>query len=330
MSDSKNIWVYAECVGGAPAAVVLELLAKAQELKAKTGDAVVAVLLGGQTGKVANDLLAYGADQVIRVEAANLAPYKPVPYAEALCELVREYKPSIFLFGATSQGRDLAPRLQGKLLTGLTSDCLGLDIDDKGILVQTKPSYGDNIMCTILCPDARPQMATVRPKVFSPLAPKADAKGEIIDKKLAVKADDRYEVVGSAPLAASTIDISASDFIISLGRGAKTEAAIATARQIADFLHGAVAVTRPLTDDGTFSHDSLIGQSGFTVKPKCIVNFGISGAVQYTVGMQESGLIVAVNKSKDAPIFGLSHIGVVADAEEVLKALLEELRTMPQ
>ena len=330
MSDSKNIWVYAECAGDGPASVVLELLAKAQELKAKTGDAVVAVLLGSQTGKAADDLLAFGADQVIRVESKDLAPYKPLPYAEVLCELVRKYKPSIFLFGATSQGRDLAPRLQGKLLTGLTSDCLGLDIDDKGILVQTKPSYGDNIMCTILCPDARPQMATVRPKVFSPLARKPDAKGEIVDEKLAVKADDTYEVVASAPLAASTIDITASDFIISLGRGAKTEAAITAARQIADLLHGAVAVTRPLTDDGTFSHDSLIGQSGFTVKPKCIVNFGISGAVQYTVGMQESGLIVAVNKNKDAPIFGLSHIGVVGDAEEVLKAIVEELRRVPQ
>ncbi len=325
MSEYKNIWVYAEQADKAPASVVYELLAKGRELADKTGDKLVAVLLGHETGDGAQELLAYGADQVIRLESENLAVYKPVPFAKAMEELVLKHKPSMLLFGATAEGRDLAPRLQAKLLTGLTADCLDLSVDEAGILVQIKPSYGDNIMCTITCPDTKPQMATVRPKVFTPLE-KGQSTGEVIDEKIEVKADDRYEVLGRQPLPAAGPDITAAEVLVALGRGAATEGAIAAAKELADALRGTVAVTRPLTDDGLFSHDLLIGQSGVTVKPKCILNFGISGAIQYVVGMQNSGLVISVNKMEDAPIFGVSHYGVVSDAEETIKALVQEIK----
>jgi len=325
MSDYQNIWVYAETADNGPAPVVYELLAKGRELADKTGEKLAAVLLGHKTGDSAQELLAYGADQVIRLESENLADYKPVPYAAAMKELVDKHKPSMLLFGATAEGRDLAPRLQAKLLTGLTADCLDLSVDEAGLLVQIKPSYGDNIMCTITCPSARPQMATVRPKVFSPLE-KAEAKGEVIDEKIEVKADERYEVLGRQPLPSAGPDIGAADILVALGRGAAGEGAVKAAQELAELLRGAVAVTRPLTDDGQFSHDLLIGQSGLTVKPKCILNFGISGAIQYVVGMQNSGLIISVNKMEDAPIFGVSHYGVVSDAEETIKAIVEAIK----
>ena len=330
VAEFKNIWVYAELAGEAPAPVVYELLAKARELARPGGQRVVAVLLGHETGQSAEELLAFGADEVLRVASTHLADYKPRPYAWVLERLVRQHAPSIFLFGATAQGRDLAPRLQGKLLTGLTADCLDLRLDEQGRLVQIKPSFGDNVMCSIICPEARPQMATVRPKVFSPLARRADAAGEIIDQNLEVPADDDYRVLDHSPLPSAGQDITTAEIIVALGRGAATEKAAETARQLAQALRGALAVTRPLTEDGRFSRDLLIGQSGQTVKPKCILNFGISGAIQYTVAMREAGLIISVNRDEEAPIFSLSHYGSTADAEELLAALLQEVEKYRQ
>lgn len=328
MADCKDIWVFAERSGGNVAPVTLELLAKARDLKQKTGDKAVAVLLGCDTGDCARILLTHGADKVLRVEAAALKDYKPIPFAAALAGLVEKHRPSILLFGATAQGRDLAPRLQSRLLTGLTADCLDLDIDAQGLLVQTKPSYGDNIMCTITCPTARPQMATVRPRVFSPLAAQSETKGEIVDERADVADDPGYEVLDTASIAVQGEDICGAEVIVALGRGADSEGAIAAARDLAAALNGVIAVTRPLTDDGVFQHDCQIGQSGQTVKPKCILNFGISGAIQYTVGMQNADLIVSVDTNRDAPIFGFSHLGYVGDAEETIKAITAEVRSM--
>ncbi len=324
-TPDKNIWVYAELGDGGPAAVVYELLAKARELAAKTGDSVVAALLGNRTGASAEELLAHGARQVLRVESENLADYHPAGYALVLEHLVRKHRPAVFLFGATAQGRDLAPRLQAKLLTGLTADCLDLDLDDNGLLVQIKPSYGDHIMCAITCPEARPQMATVRPRVFSPLARAVEVRGQIIDEPIEVPVDDSYQVLGRAPLAAAEADLSAAEVIVAIGRGAATSGAVAGARRLARALRGALAVTRPLTDDGRFSPGLLIGQSGQTVKPKCLLNFGISGAIQYVAAIREPGLVISVNRDGEAPIFHYSHYGVVADAEETIQALLTEI-----
>lgn len=326
MDAYKDIWVYAELADGRPASVVLELLGKTDELKKKSGQTVAAVLAGCETGEVAAELLAHGADTVIRLDAPVFRQYKPRVYAEALRELVQKRKPSILLFGATAQGRDLAPRLQAKLLTGLTADCLDLDVDDSGRLIQTKPSYGGNVLCTIHCPQARPQMATVRPKVFTPLEKREHAQGVILDETVTVSDDAGYEVLGMSPVAACGDDIAAADIVIALGRGAGSDAAVSAARQLAEELHAAIAVTRPLTEDGRFGADCQIGQSGRTVKPGCILNFGISGAIQYTVGMRNAGVIVSVDINGEAPIFSTSQAGWVGDARELMLALIQKLR----
>ncbi len=321
----SNIWVYCELYNNAPAAVTLELLAKARELADKNKTQVVALLLGHNTQNNAQHLLVYGADKVIRVESENLAEYKPVPFAATLEKLARKYQPSVLLFGATALGRDLAPRVQAKLDTGLTADCLDLAIDDSGLLVQTKPSYGDDIMCTITCDRARPQMATVRPKVFTPLQPLASVKGEIIDEAIDVEADASYEILGREPIKRDNAGITEAEIIVAIGRGALNGNAVAAAQKLAARLGGVLAITRPLSDDGAFSHDLVIGQSGQTVKPKCIINVGVSGAIQYVVGMQNAGLIISINNNEDAAIFSSSHYGVAASAEEMLNAILHEL-----
>lgn len=325
MPADNTIWVYAELSCKAPALVALELLAKARELQKKAGGKVVAVLLGHATGAAAETLLAFGADTVIRAESENLRDYKPVPYAETMAALIRKHAPSIVLFGATAQGRDLAPRLQAKLRTGLTADCLDLDIDADGLLAQIKPSYGDNVMCTITCPEARPQMATVRPRIFTPREKAVEVRGTVLDEAVDVAPDPDYEIVATAPSAACGLDIGEADVIVALGRGAGSDEAVAAAQELAGALNGVLAVTRPLTEDGRFPHDCQIGQSGRTVKPKCILNFGISGALQYTAGMRDAGLIISVDKSKDAPIFASSHAGYVGDALEMIRAVAREV-----
>ncbi|MDR3355339.1 MAG: electron transfer flavoprotein subunit alpha/FixB family protein [Synergistaceae bacterium] len=326
MNDNRNIWVFAEQSDGRLAGVVAELLAKARELGRKTGGSVTAILLGDDLGEISSELLACGAEGVIEVESPRLRDYKPVPYASALQALVEKHRPAVLLFGATTLGRDLAPRLQAKLLTGLTADCLDLDADENGLLVQTKPSYGDNIMCQIICPDTRPQMATVRPKVFSPAGRIENPTGQVIKEDIDVPDDENYQVVGRSTANVCETSVADADKIVCIGRGACGEGTVETARDLAGELCAALGVTRPLTDSGQFTHDDQIGQSGTTVKPKLIINFGVSGAVQYTVGMQNSELIVSVNKNEDAPIFGLSHYGYVGDAAEFMTAFLEALK----
>jgi electron transfer flavoprotein alpha subunit len=326
MSENENIWVFAEQTEGRLAGVTYELLAKARELGKKTGGSVMAVLLGDDLAKNSSELFAYGAEGVIEAESPKLAQYKPVTYAQTLHALVVKHRPSILLFGATTLGRDLAPRLQAKLLTGLTADCLDLDVDENGILVQTKPSYGDNIMCQIVCPDTKPQMATVRPKVFSPADRIENAAGPVTKEEIDVPDDESYQVIGRSAANVCETSVADADKLVCIGRGACAEETVETARRLAGELCAALGVTRPLTDSGQFTHDDQVGQSGTTVKPKLIINFGISGAVQYAVGMQNSELIISVNKNEDAPIFGISHYGYVGDAAEFMTELLEALK----
>ncbi|MDR1481131.1 MAG: electron transfer flavoprotein subunit alpha/FixB family protein [Synergistaceae bacterium] len=326
MSENENIWVFAEQTDGRLAGVVPELLAKARELGKKTGGSVMAVLLGDDIEKIPSELFSYGAEGVIEVESPNLKDYRPVPYALTLRTLVEKRHPSILLFGATTVGRDLAPRLQAKLLTGLTADCLDLGVDENGILIQTKPSYGDNIMCQIICPNTKPQMATVRPKVFSPMERIEDAAGPVVREEINLPDDESYQVIGRSTADIRETSIADAKRLVCIGRGACAEETVETARQLAGELCAALGVTRPLTDSGQFTHDDQVGQSGTTVKPKLIINFGISGAVQYTVGMQNSELIISVNKNEDAPIFGISHYGYVGDAAEFMTELTGALK----
>ena len=324
--DYKGIWVFAEQQNGRLNNAVLEILAKAQDLKAYNGEEITAVLLGKDVSSLTDRLFAYGADRVILAEDEALAAYSARPYEAALTQLAEKYKPSIILYGATSLGRDLAPRLMVTLNTGLTADAIDLGYDQDGVFYQTTPAYGGSILAHIVILEARPQMATVRPMMFEPIKPRENASGEVIVEKVAVTADPDYEVLSEAPRQDTGDSIEASSVIVAGGRGIKEEADLASLQELASLLGGQVAAARPLVDNGWLPHDRQIGQSGTTVKPKYIFNIAISGSVQYQVGMQNSGCVISVNHTKGAPIFDISHYGAVADYKTVIPALVEEIK----
>jgi electron transfer flavoprotein alpha subunit len=323
--DYKGIWVFAEQQNGKLNNTVLEILAKAQELKAHTGEDITAVLLGKDVSGLAQTLFEYGADQVILAEDSALEQYSARPYQAALTQLAEKYKPSIILYGATSLGRDLAPRMMISLKTGLTADAIDLGFDKDDVFYQTTPAYGGSILAHIVILEKRPQMATVRPMMFDPIEPKTGAQGKLISEKVDVKPDPDFEVLETAPKEDTGEAIEGASVIVSGGRGIKSEEDLAQLKKLADLLGGKLASSRPLVDVGWLPHEKQIGQSGTTVKPKYIINVGISGSVQYQVGMQNSGCIISINHTKGAPIFDISHYGAVADYKTVIPALIEEI-----
>jgi electron transfer flavoprotein alpha subunit len=322
--NATGIWVFAETRDDKLESTVPELLAVSHDLSKVTGEKVTAVLLERQDLDLAPALIEYGADVVLEVRSDILGDFDPVLYKDALAQLVEKYNPNIFLFGATHKGRALAPRLQARLQTGLTADCLELVIDDTGLLVQTKPSYGDNLMCTITCPEARPQMATVRPNVFHPLPRNPENAGTVVSEELSLEPNENYRVVKKTRVPAQVSSIGNADKIVSIGRGIGARTNLTQVQLLAERLHAGIGVTRPLADNGWFSHDEQIGQSGITVQPRLLLNLGISGAVQYKAGMKNSGVVVSVNRDIDAPIFSVSNYGYVGDVNEFVQALLAE------
>lgn len=326
-SDYKGIWVFAEQQHGKLNNTVLELLAKAQELKEHTGEEISAVLLGKDVAALADALFAYGADNVILAEDEALSEYSARPYEAALTQLAEKYKPSIILYGATSLGRDLAPRLMVSLKTGLTADAIDLGFDKDEVFYQTTPAYGGSILAHIVILEARPQMATVRPMMFEPIQPREGFKGNLITETVKVVADTDYEVLETAPKQDTGDSIEGAQVIVAGGRGIKEEADMESLNELAALLDGKVAASRPLVDNGWLPHEKQIGQSGAAVKPKYIFNIAISGSVQYQVGMQNSGCIISINHTKGAPIFDISHYGAVADYKSVVPALIEEIKS---
>ena len=298
--DYKGIWVFAEQQNGVLNPAVLEILAKALELKAHTGEELTAVLLGDGVSALAETLFAYGADSVILAEDKALASYSARPYEAALTQLAEKYKPSIILYAATSLGRDLAPRMMVSLKTGLTADAIDLGFDRDEVFYQTTPAYGGSILAHIVILEARPQMATVRPMMFEPIEPRTGAVGKLIAETVDVSADPDYEVLETAPKQDTGDAIEGAQVIIAGGRGIKDQADL-----------------EPLKE---------LGQSGTTVKPKFIFNVAISGSVQYQVGMQNAGCVISVNHTKGAPIFDISHYGVVGDYKTVIPALVAEIK----
>ena len=325
-SDYKGIWVFAEQQHGKLNGTVLELLAKAQELKEHTGEEISAVLLGKDVAGLADTLFAYGADNVILVEDDALENYSARPYEAALTQVAEKYKPSILLYGATSLGRDLAPRMMVSLNTGLTADAIDLGFDRDDVFYQTTPAYGGSILAHIVILEARPQMATVRPMMFEPIQPRTGFVGNLITETVTVDADPDYEVLETAPKQDTGDSIEGAQVIVAGGRGIKEEADLNSLRELASLLGGKLAASRPLVDNGWLPQDKQIGQSGTTVKPKYIFNIAISGSVQYQVGMQNAGCIISVNHTKGAPISDISHYGAVADYRSVVPALVEEIR----
>lgn len=323
----KDIWVFAEQEDGVLSGTTFELLAKAHDLKAKLGgtDAVVAVLLGSGVAGLAPTLFAYGAEKVIVAENDALAQYSTRPYEKALVQLCEKRKPSIFLFAASVQGRDVAPRVMCSLRTGLTADAIDLNVDEEGTFVQTTPNFGGNILSHIAIPEKRPQMVTVHPRVFEPFEPKEGATGELITETVDVEPDSDYVVVESTKKVYDGKPIDECDVLVAGGRGIKSEEDLAELRKLAGLIGGELACSRPLCDCGWMPHEEQIGQSGTTVKPKFILNVAISGSVQYLAGMQNAGCIMSINHTASAPIYDVSHYGAVIDYRKLIPAVIDEI-----
>ena len=324
-NDYKGIWVFAEQQHGHIEPSVFELLAKARELAAHSGEEVTAVLLGCGIASLTEELFARGADAVIAAEHENLEKYSARPYQQALTQLADKYRPSIILYGATTLGRDLAPRMMVSLNTGLTADAIDLGFDEDGVFYQTTPAYGGKVFANIVIPERRPQMVTVRPRVFEALAPDASRRGCAVFEQVDVDADACYEVLETAEKPAGGVQLEKAEVIVAGGRGVKSEADLDMLRALASALGGQVAGSRPLVESGLLTHEYQLGQSGSTVKPELIINVAVSGSVQYRVGMQDAKRIASINLDKAAPIYGISQYGIAANFRDVVPAITEEI-----
>jgi len=331
LESYDGVWVWGEVtVDGELAPVVFELLNIGRSLADKRGTYLGVALVGSGVSELAERAIERGADRVFVVDAVEYRDFIEERFTDAIEHLVKRYRPEILIGGATMSGRSLMPRIAVRLKTGLTADCTGLDIDpDSGNLVQTRPAFGGNIMATILCPNHRPQMASVRHKVFSEAPVEASRKGEIVVvdaseialEKLAKRLLQRVDEQDSGEL--SIVD---ADIIVSGGRGVGGPEGFEPLRELAHLLGGALGASRPTIDSGWLPYHHQVGQTGRTVAPKLYIACGISGAVQHKVGMQTSDFIVAINKDEDAPIFEIADIGIVGDLFEVVPALIKKLK----
>lgn len=334
MSQHGEVWVFAEVDSGRVADVSLELLGKGRELAGILGVKLGAVLVGENLGEMAGRLFAYGADKVYVGEDARLARYTTVPYARVLTDLVRERKPEIVLYGATPQGRDLAPRVASALKTGLTADCTDLQIGSyesagrlyQQKLMQIRPAWGGNIIATIVSPDVLPEMATVREGVMHIPEPQDGRKGELIPFPVALDSECDFVKLLERHTQPRRVDLKAAQIIISGGYGMGSKEGFVMIHELAGVLGAAVGASRAAVDAGFIHADHQVGQTGTTVRPKLYVACGISGAVQHRAGMEDSAKILAINSDPEAPIFGVAHYGIVGDVREVVPKLIKALK----
>lgn len=325
--EFKDVWVFVEHERGKVANVSFELLAQGRELADGLGCGLCGMLIGNEVEPFAKEAFAYGAEKVYLTEGPLLEAYRTEPYAAAAVSLIRKYKPEVVLFGATTQGRDFAGCVATTLETGLTADCTGLDIDpEKKILRQTRPAFGGNIMATILCEHHRPQMSTVRPKVF-PMPKKDESRvGEIIREPLKMAEDQVHTRVVEFLKGAEAVNLMDAEIIVSGGRGMGGPERFKVIREFAEVLGAAVGASRAAVDSGWIPYEHQVGQTGKTVRPKIYFACGISGAIQHQAGMKTSDIIVAINKDPEAPIFKLATYGIVGDLFQVVPKLTEELK----
>ena len=321
----KGILVFAEQREGKVHPVSLELVGKARELAKVTGHPVYALLIGYGMEAAAKELLCYGVDKVFVYDDKRLKDFVISPYANAFCDMIDKVKPSSILVGATVLGRSLAPKVAARCHAGLTADCTILEMKENTDLVQIRPAFGGNIMAQIVSPDTRPQFCTVRYKIFS--APmKAEPTGEIVKMTMDEQGFLSKTTVLKVEPKRQETDISDAEIIVAVGRGVKSKEDLALAQTLADVLGAKMACTRPLVEAGWFDAKEQIGLSGRTVKPKLIFAIGISGAVQFTAGMQSSDMIIAINQDKNAPIFDVAHFGFVGDLYDILPKLIQKVQ----
>ena len=330
IADYKGIWVYAEQRDGELQKVALELVGKGRALADNLGVELTAVLLGNNVDSIANELLAYGADKVIYAEDERLAHFNTDAYTRVISDLANERKPEIILVGASVLGRDLGPRLAGRLSTGLTADCTSLEVEEgTNQLMMTRPAFGGNLMATIMCTDHRPQMATVRPGVFDKLA-KDEAKVNASKiEKVSVQLDEvdlRVKLVEAVKIAKEVADVSEAEILVSGGRGMGSKENFALLQELADALGGTVSGSRAAVDNGWVDHALQVGQTGKTVRPRVYIACGISGAIQHLAGMQDSDYIIAINRDADAPIMHVADLGLVGDITKVIPELVAQVK----
>ncbi len=327
LSDYKGILVFAEQRDCIIQNVGLELIGEAKKLAAKLNVPVTAALIGNKIESLAQTLVEYGADKVVIVDNELLKQYDTEAYAQALKAIIDAKKPEIVLLGATTLGRDLAPRVSSRLATGLTADCTKLEIDDETkVFGMTRPAFGGNLMATIVCPNHRPQMATVRPGVMQKLPKEEGNKGEI--EVLPVTIDTskiKVKILDVVKETAKKVDITEAKILVSGGRGVGSKENFKNLEAVASKIGATVSASRAAVDAGFIEQSRQVGQTGKTVRPNIYFACGISGAIQHMAGMEESEYIIAINKDKDAPMFGIADLGIVGDVNKVLPLLAEEL-----
>lgn len=328
----SGIFIWGECEekdkGIAPKKVVRELLAQGRKLADSIDQALTVVVLGDDTLQGLETLIAYGADRVMRCQHKLLSSFTTDSFTNVISAIISKEKPSVFLFGATPHGRELAPRVAARLHCGLTADCTGLEINGKGELIQTRPAFGGNIMASIVSPYTRPQMATVRPNVFSFGDPDNSRKGEIVNFNVVLSpAAIKTKVVAIERLRnEKEVSIEDADIIVSAGRGCQKKENLKLIQELADTLGGVMAGSRAIVELDWIPHTKQVGQSGLTVGPQLYIAVGISGAIQHIVGMNSAKTIIAINKDPDAPIFKVADLGIVGNAMEILPILIRKLK----
>ena len=341
LEEYRDVYVFAQQVDNQVSGIAYELLGKAKELATTLNEKVVAVLIGSDVKGLADSLAEYGADKVIVVDDPELKEYRTEPYAHALASVINEFKPEIMLVGATAIGRDLGPTVSARVATGLTADCTSLDIGDFPLvaipgkeseqkhnqLLMTRPAFGGNTIATIACPDNRPQMATVRPGVMQKIDPIKGAKAEVVEFNPGFTPNKRYVTIKEVVKAVTdTVDIMDAKILVSGGRGVGTPENFKILEDLAEVLGGQVSCSRAVVDAGWKPKDLQVGQTGKTVRPHVYFAIGISGAIQHVAGMEESDIIIAINKDEDAPIFDVADYGVVGDLNKIVPQLTESIR----
>lgn len=323
----KSIWVFIETRRGEVAPVSLEILSKAKELAKKLSAKTVAIVLSPAAQKVAQQVAPFSPDEVIFVDNDTFCEADEEMFARSLFEMVNKYEPEVILAGATVFGRAMMPLLAALLETGLTADCLELNVDTaSGLLLASCPGFGGNIMAEIVCPKRLPQMATVRPNVFKAAPPNPFGQTKLINESLKDKIGPSCEFIEFIKEEGDLINLEDADVIVGCGRGASSENNLNFANELARLLGGAIGVTRPLVDNGLASYQQQIGQTGKTVAPKLYIACGISGAIHHVAGIKSSDCIVAINKDPSAPIFDVATFGLVGDVSMILPALIDEIK----
>ena len=341
LAEYKGVYVFAQQVDNEISGIAYELLGKGKELAAKLNEEVTAVLIGHEVKGLADKLAEYGADKVIVVDDPELKEYRTEPYAHALSSVINEFKPEIVLVGATAIGRDLGPTVSARVATGLTADCTVLEIGDFPLvaipgkeaeqkhnqLLMTRPAFGGNTIATIACPDNRPQMATVRPGVMQKIEPIVGAKANVIEYNPGFTPNNRYvEIKEIVKAVSDTVDIMDAKILVSGGRGVGSPENFKILEDLAEALGGSVSCSRAVVDSGWKPRELQVGQTGKTVRPNLYIACGISGAIQHTAGMEESDIIIAINKDEDAPIFSVADYGIVGDLNKIVPQLTEAIK----